>query len=159
MAYGKYTSNDIANWFLCNIDRDAGDSITHLKLQKMVYYAQAWALALLDRPLFDEDFQAWAHGPVAPSLFNRFRGSSWDALPLPGECPVLDSDSEDLLQEVLGIYGDLSGKHLERLTHKEDPWLDARGDLPPEAYSNAAITKDAMATFYQGLHSQLAEDG
>lgn len=159
MAYGKYTANDVANWFLCNIDRDAGDSITHLKLQKLVYYAQAWALALLDRPLFDEDMQAWAHGPVAPSVFHRFKGNGWDALPLPGEGPVLGSDSEELLQEVMGIYGDLSGKHLEQLTHKEDPWHDARGDLPPEAYSQAVIPKEAMSAFYQELHSRLTEDG
>ena len=51
---------DVANWFTCNIDREVGDSITHLKLQKLIYYAQAWSLALKGKTLFEEEIQAWA---------------------------------------------------------------------------------------------------
>lgn len=65
-----YTASQIAKWLLSAIDRDSGDSITPLKLQKLIYYAQAWSLALPERayPLFDEDMQAWAHGPVVESV-------------------------------------------------------------------------------------------
>ncbi len=72
--------NDVANWFLCNIDREAGDSITHLKLQKLLYYAQAWSLVLKGKSLFEEDFEAWAHGPVLPSIFEQYKNMGFQAL-------------------------------------------------------------------------------
>jgi uncharacterized phage-associated protein len=146
-----YTAPGIAKWILASIDRDAGDSITHLKLQKLVYYAQAWSLALLGRPLFDEDMRAWAHGPVAESVFNSYRAFGWEAIPAPDEAPALEVEDEDLLNMVMGGYGDFSAKHLETMTHCEDPWKTARGDLPPEARSNAIIPKDHMAQYYRAV--------
>lgn len=77
----KHTANDVAKWFLSRVDRDSGDSITHLKLQKLVYYAQAWNLAHFGEPLFDEELKAWTHGPVAPSVWHEYKDSRWDALP------------------------------------------------------------------------------
>lgn len=147
----KYRALDIARWFLTRIDRDAGDSITHLKLQKLVYYAQAWSLAILERPLFDEDLEAWAHGPVAETVWQKYRDSGWDAIPPPKENLVpVDDDALDILEDVHLIYGDLSAKRLERMTHSELPWREARGNLPPEARSNTKIRKDTMATYYRG---------
>ena len=64
-----YSPLDIAKWFINATDRDSGDAITHLKVQKLVYYAQGWAMAYLGSPLFEEDIQAWAHGPVVPSVW------------------------------------------------------------------------------------------
>lgn len=150
-----YSAVEIGNWFLCSIDRDAGDSITHLKLQKLVYYAQAWSLALLKRPLFDEDFEAWAHGPVAPSLYQEFKGNGWEALGLPSVCTPLDEDTEELLSQVWDVYGQHSAKHLEALTHREAPWLEARGGLPPEVLSSKAISKELMGAFYLELYERL----
>ncbi|MGC1404614.1 MAG: type II toxin-antitoxin system antitoxin SocA domain-containing protein [Thermodesulfobacteriota bacterium] len=147
----KYTPNQIADWFLCSIDRGAGDSLTHLELQKLVYYAQAWALALFNRPLFDEDFEAWVHGPALPSLFRRFKGSSWQALSIPQKCPKVDEQTQELLNDILAIYGQHSGKYLESLTHHELPWREARGELPPDAKSSAKIKKETMRTFYADL--------
>lgn len=128
-----YTPLQVANWFLANIDRAAGDLITHLKLQKLVYYAQAWSLASRGVPLFDEDIQAWAHGPVAPSVFRAFRDRGMEPIPAPARVPQLDPEATELLREVLEVYGEHSAKKLEMLTHSEKPWRDARGDLPPEA--------------------------
>jgi uncharacterized phage-associated protein len=147
----KYTSTQIADWFLCTIDREAGDSLTHLKLQKLVYYAQAWTLAIFDRPLFDEDFEAWVHGPALPSLFRRFKGASWESLPIPKRCPKLDMQSEELLNDILTIYGQHSAKYLESLTHQELPWQEARQGLPPDARSNAIIKKETMRSYYAQL--------
>lgn len=146
-----YTPNMIADWFLSRVDRQAGDVITHLKLQKLVYYAQAWTLALCDRPLFDEDFQAWTHGPVVPSLFQRFNGMGWNPLPAPEEdnCGELDAEVESLLEEVYTLYGEHSAKYLEQLTHSEEPWLNARGGRPLEARCTCIIPKDAMKAFYR----------
>jgi uncharacterized phage-associated protein len=150
-----YTANEIADWFLGTLDRDAGDAVTHLKLQKLVYYAQAWSLALLDRPLFDEDFQAWAHGPVAPSLWRRFREHGWDALPPPDAAPELAPEVEALLADVSAAYGEHSARKLEELTHGEDPWLHARRGKAPEERSTAVIPKEHMRDFYRTLYQGL----
>lgn len=152
-----HTAPEIAMWFVGSIDRDAGDSITHLKLQKLIYYAQAWSL-VLGTPLFDEDFQAWAHGPVVESVYRIFEGSKWNALDPPDEIPDFAEDVEELLGNVLEAYGGMSAKQLELLTHSEQPWIAARGDLPPEARSNAIISKESMIAYYGRLY-QDAVDG
>ena len=66
MDNAKYKAEDIANFFLRAIYRDCGDAITPLKLQKLLYFAQGNYLAKYNMPLFDEDFEAWIHGPVIP---------------------------------------------------------------------------------------------
>lgn len=154
-----YTASQVAKWLLSAIDRDSGDSITPLKLQKLIYYAQAWSLALPERarPLFDEDMQAWAHGPVVESVFHEYKHAGWDALPAPDEVPEIADDDAAHLSEILSVFGEFSAKHLERMTHAEDPWLEARGDLPPEARSNAVISKDRMTHYYRGLYEQAAD--
>lgn len=152
------TALDVAHWFAGSIDRDSGDSITHLKLQKLVYYAQAWSLALKKRPLFDEDLQAWAHGPVSESVYRNYEGSSWNALPCPETVPDFDSDTEEFLTEVLGAYVGFTAKQLEAMTHAELPWQEARGGLPPEAKSQNVIRKDTMASYYSKLFSDNGEE-
>lgn len=152
-----YTPMDIANWFLAAVDRDAGDSITHLKLQKLVYYAQAWSLALREQELFVEEFEAWTHGPVLRSLYNEFREHGWQALPPPRDWETeIDEDTVTLLDEVYNVYGAMHAKRLEVLTHSEAPWKDARGNLPPEASSNRKITIPAMRDFYSRLNAEAA---
>ncbi len=153
----RYSAKAIADWFLASVDRTAGDALTHLKLQKLVYYAQAWALVLLDRPLFEEEVQAWAHGPVVPSVWQAFREHGWEAIPPPDERPRVDGETQELLRDVLGTYGERSATALEALTHREDPWLLARGDLPPEARSAAVIPKEHMRSFYSALYQRLGD--
>jgi uncharacterized phage-associated protein len=145
---GKYTASQIADWFLCQIDREAGDSITHLKLQKLVYYAQAWTLAFTKHPLFDEEIQAWAHGPVVPSIYHRFKGSKWSALGAPAACPEIVGQDLHMLNEIARVYGKCDARHLEELTHQETPWKETRGDLAPELASSRSISKELMAKFY-----------
>ncbi|MCD2177332.1 Panacea domain-containing protein [Rhizobium sp. C1] len=152
------TAKDVAAWFLGSIDRESGDSITHLKLQKLVYYAQAWSLALHGHPIFDEDLQAWAHGPVSESVYREFEGSSWSALPVPDKVPEFDAETEELLQDILESYGELSAKHLEHMTHSEFPWIEARNGLPPEARSTNKIKKETMARFYKELHEEIEQE-
>ena len=69
------TARDVANYFLSLVDEDQGDSISNLRLQKLMYYAQGYLLALKDRPLIHEEFEAWEHGPVIPGLYNSFRNT------------------------------------------------------------------------------------
>lgn len=150
-----YRATDVAKWILASVDRAAGDSITHLKLQKLVYYAQAWSLALRGKPLFDEDLQAWAHGPVAESVFYDYRDYGWQAIPAPEEVPEIASEDAEHIDEIVETYGEYSAKQLERMTHSEKPWLDTRGELPVEARSSRVIGKDMMAKFYLDSYNEI----
>jgi len=146
-----YTALDIAKWFVNAKDREAGDAITHLKAQKLLYYAQGWSLVHLGGPLFAEDLQAWAHGPVAPSVFAHFRGHGFDALPAQRVTRRVTGDVAGLLEGVAGRYGIYSAKRLEAMTHAEAPWRDARGALAPEARSSAVISKEALRRHFERL--------
>jgi uncharacterized phage-associated protein len=146
-----HSALDVAKWFINATDRDAGDAITHLKVQKLVYYAQGWALAHFDRALFSDDLQAWAHGPVAVPVYNRFRGFSFDAIPKQKIDVSFNDNAFRLLTAVNDKYGIYSAKQLERMTHKEAPWKDVRGDLPPEARCTEIIPKAAMRKYFKSL--------
>ena len=49
------------------------DSMSHKKLQKLCYYAQAWYVTIKNKPLFEDDIEAWVHGPVVPSLYSQYK--------------------------------------------------------------------------------------
>jgi uncharacterized phage-associated protein len=152
-----YTAIQVANWFRSAVDRESGDSITHLKLQKLVYYSQAWALAFYGRPLFEEEMQAWTHGPVAVSVWREFKDFGWNALPPADEVAEFAPEDEALLEDVLAAYGEHSATALEELTHSEDPWLRARANIPAEARSTAVIPKRHMAEFYRQRFEEVGE--
>lgn len=143
------TSASDAAYFMLRFSSEHGDCLTNLKLQKLLYYAQAWHLALYDEPLFDERIEAWVHGPVVPSIYHRFKDYQWR--PITQEIPEvsLPGDVTKHLVEVLDAYGGFTGFQLERLTHEEDPWKSARGDLEMDVPSNVEISWDDMKTYYR----------
>lgn len=143
----------VADWFLAQVDPSAGDSISHLKLQKLLYYAQAWSLVLLDQPLFAENFQAWVHGPVLPSVYRKYRGSSYEPLPAPApaDVPRFAPGIETLLEDVFRLYGAHTATALENQTHRETPWIAARGDRPRTAHCTAVISRASMKEFFETM--------
>jgi len=120
-----------------------------MKLQKLVYYSQAWSL-VWDDPLVDDEIQAWANGPVAPELYDRHRGQ-YIVSTVGGTPSKLDQAALETIESVVEFYGDKSSQWLSELTHSESPWREARRDLPPGAPSNAVITHAAMAEYYGAL--------
>jgi len=136
--------------YILFVAHGAGQPITNLKLQKIVYYTQAWSLALRGEPMFEESIEAWVHGPVVLNLYHRFKG--FGSLPIewgPEEEPEALEDAEKkLLDDVLEVYLGFSSWDLERLTHAEEPWIEARGDLPPTEPSATEISRETMARFY-----------
>ncbi len=148
MSAGLKDVSDYILWFAGNV----GALLTNLKLQKLVFYAQAWSLALEKGQLFEEDFQAWALGPVVRPLYDQYQGYGRNALPFPTEKPALnDTALEEHLDEVLEVFLPLHAYVLQRMTHNEDPWKKARGTLPPNQTSTAVITKESMREFYSKL--------
>lgn len=141
---------DVANWFLHK------ESMDHKKLQKLCYYSQAWSLALNGKKLIDEEFEAWVHGPVNRALWNSLRDYGYSNInpdALNGRARPLDSSSIQLLEKVWATYKDLNGFQLENLTHRELPWIQARGNLAPYEPSNSIIRKDTMKMYYRSLIS------
>ncbi len=128
--------------------------ITNLKLQKLLYYSQAWYLAIVDRPLFDERIEAWVHGPVVPPVFGsfkQFRARPITAIPFDGniEPGCNDRTISDHIAEILDVYAKFTGGQLESLTHREQPWLEARKGLAGDEPSNNVISLESMKAFYR----------
>lgn len=121
------------------------------KLQKLVYYAQAWHLAWEEEPLFTDPIQAWANGPVVRRIYNkhsgRFTVASWPD----GDARRLRRDERETIDAVIGSYGKLSGRQLSALTHSEWPWQEARRGLAPTARSTRHIKPETMREFYARL--------
>ncbi len=125
--------------------------MTTWKLQKLVYYCQAWSLVWDEAPLFQARIEAWANGPVAPELYRfhkgNFRVSSWPR----GKIGNLTKDEKETIDAVLAYYGDKSSQWLKDLTHLEAPWKDARKGVPPGARSMNTISHASMFEYYDSL--------
>ncbi len=140
----------VADYLLVE-SRERGEVLTNLKLQKLLYYAQAWHLALYDEPLFDEDFQAWVHGPVLLSQYHRFKEFGWKPITEAVERPTLPDRTRAHLDEIINVFGPETAVALEIMTHREQPWIVARKGIPPHEPSNEYISKDAMRDYYSAL--------
>lgn len=127
--------------------------MTTMKLEKIVYYCQAWSLVWDELPLFQEDFQAWANGPVCPELFQRHKGlfiadeSLFQDIP---DYPFTPAQLETI-QSVLSYYGDKDPQWLSELTHKEAPWKEARAGIAAGTPCENIISKESMQQYYGGL--------
>lgn len=141
-----FDANKIADTIIA-LSLERGSEITNLKLQKLLYYAQAWNLAFTGKPLFIESVEAWVHGPVVPTVFRRFRDYRWRTI----NSPVVQCEDDSvrkLAAAVLDAYGKFDATQLERLTHHESPWREARHGLDPDESSRAIIPHSAMRDYY-----------
>lgn len=139
--------NDVAAFIL----HECG-SMTAMKLQKLVYYTQAWSLVWDEQPAFDSRIEAWANGPVSPVLYQLHRGCfRLNPGDIEGDLEEIDGDLRDTVLAVIEYYGDKSAQWLSDLTHREDPWVDARDGLPDGVRGENEITHAAMAEYYSGL--------
>ncbi|MGH3546370.1 MAG: Panacea domain-containing protein [Mycobacteriales bacterium] len=140
---------DVATYIL-----RARGSMSAMKLQKLVYYSQAWHLVWEERPLFPDPVEAWANGPVVPSLYQQHRGKFIVGQgDFSGDPTVLSEDERSSIDAVLRFYGDKSAHWLSELSHRERPWAEAReaAGLGPGERGGAVIPQASMAEFYDGL--------
>lgn len=136
---------------------DKGLSISHLKLQKLIYFINAWHLAYFDRPLIKDDFQAWVHGPVSKKVWNHFKREAVlnDKLTQQEytdcfECGMT-ADQRDLIDDVIEEYSGDSAYRLEKITHAEPMWITARGDLPYYEHCYEKMDMEAIKKHYRSL--------
>lgn len=134
---------DVAQYFLAKADEDAGDLMSNLKLQKLVYYAQGCALALLDKPLFPERIEAWVHGPVVPALYREYKSYGAEAIPSPQalDFSKYDQETRELLDEIYAVYGQFAAWKLRNMTHQDPPWHHTP--------AGQEITQDALRAYFK----------
>ena len=149
MITAKATAKYIIKFF-----HESEDLITNLKLQKLLYYVQGWHLGLYDKPLFEEDFQAWVHGPVQPAIYGEYKHYRWNPISEDVSDVQIPDEAKSHIDEVLGTYGVESAYMLERRTHQESPWLDARGTLSHEKDCTNIIPKDSMRSYFAKLANE-----
>lgn len=133
---------DVANYFLSLQDEDEGDTISNLKLQKLLYYAQGYHLAMFNEPLFSETMERWQHGPVVPAVYHEFKAYGSGALPRPESFnpAVFDDATRDYLDEIYRVFGQYSAWKLSKMTHVEAPWRDTT--------ANGQITHHALKSYF-----------
>ncbi len=123
-----------------------------MKLQKLAYYAQAWSLVWDERPLFADEIEAWANGPVVRSLYESHRGQFFiNPGFFAGDPNALTGSEQETVDRVLEFYGGKDPQWLSDLTHLELPWREARRGLADGERGSNIIEKDVMAEYYGSL--------
>jgi uncharacterized phage-associated protein len=157
------TINDTSDYVVLKL-RHGGVILNVLKLHKLMYYIQAWHLAFNRGPFFPGRFQAWVHGPVNRELYDRYKDSKNMYSPVdlqdiqPGFNPsqTLADQERAHIDAVLEVYANFTGDQLEEMTHREEPWLQARAGVAPSARSENHLSEDVMQKFYSARLPQQA---
>lgn len=120
----------IANEFLKLAN---GAPINQMWLQKLVYIAHGWNLAINKEPLIEDRVEAWDGGPVIRLIWNHFRDFGRNArdglLGTLNGTPFradLTKSEKAIIEHVWKRYGQYTGRELSDLTHQEGtPWSNA----------------------------------
>jgi uncharacterized phage-associated protein len=142
----------VAEYFILKANESGVKTVTNKKLQKLVYYAQAWSLAINDRKLFEDKIEAWVHGPAVRELYSEYKNHGFSSIKKGHHSELINTiKAEDisLLDNVWNVYGKFDADYLELLTHSEDPWIIARADLSETDGSDNEISVEIMRDFYK----------
>lgn len=142
---------------LANVILSICNDVSNKKLQKLAYYVYAWYMTIYGSKIANIEFEAWQHGPVCRRLYNQYRCYGWNIIPPYRGFVLADDEKIRFIQGVLSIYGDYSADELERMTHNELPWIEARTAQVMDAvisdaaiqkyYSEQVIIKDKIMSF------------
>jgi len=145
---------DVAKYFLFKANSE-GDLITNLKMQKLLYYAQAWYLVNFNAPLFKETIKAWALGPVIREVYNEFKifGASPIEYKHTGkEVKIFTEEQRNYLNEFYDVFFKFNAHELVNMTHNEKPWMDA--------YKNKTdISRQSMKSYYSSVLKASRKNG
>lgn len=131
--------------------------MSHLKLQKLVFYCDAYSLAYFGKPLIEDNFEAWVHGPVCRRLYDSLKDKSKlysdvaytsDGDDADKEFASLTFDQQSLINNILSQLSSWSSFELEASTHQEDPWKNARKGYNEADKCSVLIKKDDMKEYY-----------
>ena len=137
-----YNAIDIAKKIVCKTDVEHGDTLSNLKLQKLLYYMQGFHLAFFDEPFFNESIEAWTYGPVVPVVFQEFKRYKKRSINPDNyhDDLVLTDDEQQMFDMVYSEYSRYSAVALMNMTHTEGPWKNhGIGDV---------ITNEELRAFF-----------
>ena len=150
MARVILNAQHIADYFLWKAYREK-KQITNKKLQKLLYYAQAWSLVLRNKKLFSDKIEAWVHGPAIRDVYFEYKNFGFSPITKivsDGEIKKIPGETKRFLNQVWSVYGKRDPEYLEMLTHSETPWLEAREGLQSHESSKNEISLKTMKAFY-----------
>ncbi|MDD4358754.1 MAG: DUF4065 domain-containing protein [Candidatus Pacebacteria bacterium] len=145
---------DVANYFIHlslknKVDDDGTvEGITHLKLQKILYFAQCAYLSLYNKPLFDDEIKAWQYGPVISSIYDKYKVQENKILQKDKNFNenTLDEDIKDFLDDIWNYFSKFSTTELVNITHMHAPWKNAyTGD------KDSVIENEVLRQYYKGI--------
>jgi uncharacterized phage-associated protein len=142
---------DVAKYILIQ-----SGEMTAMKLQKLVYYAQAWSLVWNEKAMFREEIEAWANGPVVRTLYDAHKGQfkvTSDSLNCRANISRLSQQHKETIAKVLKFYGKKNAQWLIDLSHMEEPWIEARknANLKEGDRGSAVISHASMHEYYSGI--------
>jgi len=146
---------DVSDYIAVKLN-EGGAYLNVLKLHKLLYYVQSWGLAFGEGEVFEGKFQAWVHGPVNREVYDRYCSTKSmystvgiDDIRTDFDPNNLPEKKRAVIDSVLEVYADYTGDQLEEMTHREDPWINARSGLSPAARSARFISEEDMERFYK----------
>ena len=139
------SAKDVADYFLTKASFN-DDDITNLKLQKLLYYAQGFHLALFDKELFNEKIEAWIHGPVCPDVYHEFKDYGANIISdyqiSKDFDKIFSKEQLEFLDEIYEVFGQYSAWKLRNMTHEEPPWIN-------HEKNSEEIPKEEMALYFK----------
>ncbi len=130
------------------------EEVTPLMLQKLLYFIQGIYSALYGEPLFVEECRAWIHGPVYPEVYELFKDFKYNPIDdvrfalFEGMETGLTAQEKRVVDLVVNTFGMYGGKTLEKITHNETPWIEARNGYEEGIPSNELLSKEQIMNYY-----------
>lgn len=146
-----YTADNVAKYLIYLASRElVGDNqeregITNLKLQKVLYFVQAYYLAKLNRPIFSDNIEAWEYGPVVPSIYRKYRSNVSNPIILEEDKSSLSEEDKKMVRKIWDTFGGYSASRLVDITHAHSPWKEANKT------SSQIISHKSLKEYYTPL--------
>lgn len=134
-----------------------GKEITPLALQKILYYAQGFYQAFFGKFLFEEDCQAWVHGPVYADIYEKYKEFKSANISIDIDYDIEDiivDEKKEILDAIIKYFGYYNGKALEKMSHYETPWIKARRGLLHTENSNNIINKKDIKEYFEKVRNK-----
>jgi len=146
-----YTAENVAKYLIYLAsqafvgDNKEREGITNLKLQKVLYLAQAYYLSKIGKPLFSDTIEAWEYGPVIPDVYHKFKSKGSNPIIYEEDKSSLSDEDKEILQKIWGSFGGYSASKLVDITHAHTPWKEAHES------KNRVISHKAIKEYYAPL--------
>lgn len=139
---------------------EKANEVTPLALQKLLYFIQGIYMMIFNEPMYEEDCFAWVHGPVYENVYNAFKSFQYNPIDdyrfviLKNRFKELSNEEKHVIDLVLDTFGMYSGKTLEKITHKEKPWIEAREGYTLLEPSHKLIEKEDIRLYFENTSKE-----